>query len=297
MIRKHVDAFQPDVIQLNGSLFGLAGRILPTPGRAKFFTYHGLPFGDGRGFAKNAFLLGVEIFAANWSRGHHIFISKRDMKTLRRFKIGKNRLHYVPNGISLPKAGAGPASDKHPGQTNLVTVANNMPAKRLDRLIGAFALLDDSFTLTLVGDDTDGAQIGALAEALLTAGQRERLRLMGRRPDVGKFLRDGDIFVLSSDYEGMPMSALEALSQGLLVVMPDVGGAEEICAEGAGLVYAPNTEAQLAASLREASKLIQAPDWSPGLPKAHHERHFTSERMLEAMEALYYGAEKAGEED
>lgn len=295
MIRRYVEEFQPDVIQLNGSLFGLAGRLVPTPGRAKFFTYHGLPFGNGRGFAKSAFFLGLEVLAANWSRCHHIFISKRDMKIMGRFILGKKRLHYVPNGISLQEEGAeAERPDKMPGQTDLVTVANNKSAKRLDRLIGAFARLDDTFALTVVGNDTDGPEIAAIAHAKLVAGQRQRLRLMGRRRDVREFLRQADIFVLCSDYEGMPLSAIEAMSQGLLVVMPDIGGAEEICREGAGLMYTPNTEEGLAQALVEAAEEIRRPDWSPELPRSHYERHFTPDLMLSRMEGLYDAAAASG---
>lgn len=113
---------------------------------------------------------------------------------------------------------------------------------------------------------------------------------MGRRRDVGEFLRQADIFTLSSDYEGMPLSAIEALSLGLFVVMPDVGGAEEICVDGAGLIYAPNTEAQLAVALTEAGDRITSNGWSPNIPRAHYDRNFTQERMLATMEELYDAA-------
>lgn len=294
MIRKYVAEFQPDIIQLNGSLFGLAGRLVPTPGRAKFFTYHGLPFGNGRGFAKSAFFLGLEVLAANWSRCHHIFISKRDMRLMGHFILGKRRLHYIPNGISLSEDGGTLAAEGGAtgtkGQINLVVVANYKPQKRLDRMIGAFAHLDDGFTLTIVGNDSDGPELAAIADEKLGAGQRRRLRLMGRRRDVRSFLEQADIFVLSSDYEGMPLSAIEALSLGLFVVMPDVGGAEEICTEGAGLVYAPNTEEGLAAALVEAADRIRRPDWSHECPRAHYEGNFAPKLMLSRMEDLYDAA-------
>ena len=55
-------------------------------------------------------------------------------------------------------------------------------------------------------------------DCLRSAGLGERLRLLGYRDDVPALMAAADIFVLPSDFEGLPMSVIEAMLTGLPVV-------------------------------------------------------------------------------
>jgi glycosyltransferase involved in cell wall biosynthesis len=51
---------------------------------------------------------------------------------------------------------------------------------------------------------------------------------IGNIPNAGAYCRFADVFCLPSDYEGLPMVILEAMSFGKPVVASDVGGIKEI---------------------------------------------------------------------
>jgi glycosyltransferase involved in cell wall biosynthesis len=86
-----------------------------------------------------------------------------------------------------------------------------------------FALLIDSFAdiagpddrLTILGEGPKRAQLEALARRRGVAG---RVALPGHCADIAPHLAAADAFVLSSDYEGLGVVVVEALTAGLPVV-------------------------------------------------------------------------------
>ena len=55
----------------------------------------------------------------------------------------------------------------------------------------------------------------------------DKVEFAGNAPEISTLFQDSDIFVLSSDYEGLPLSILEAMSAGLPVGSTNVGGVKE----------------------------------------------------------------------
>jgi glycosyltransferase involved in cell wall biosynthesis len=67
---------------------------------------------------------------------------------------------------------------------------------------------------------------------------------------VRRLLRAADLFVLSSRWEGQPLSMLEAMSEGLPVVVTSVGGIPEVVEHGvSGMIVPPDDAAALAAAV------------------------------------------------
>lgn len=65
-----------------------------------------------------------------------------------------------------------------------------------------------------------------------------------RRPDLGAFYRAADAFLLASDYEGMPISVLEALACGLPVASTPVGEVPALLTSGSTGEIAADCSAQ-----------------------------------------------------
>jgi len=63
-----------------------------------------------------------------------------------------------------------------------------------------------------------------------------RIHFLGKRDDVPQLLKASDCFVLSSGYEGMPMSLLEAMTSKLPCIGADVPGISELLSD-CGLTF------------------------------------------------------------
>jgi len=126
--------------------------------------------------------------------------------------------------------------------------------KRLDVLLPAFATVASqhpTVRLRIVGGGSLLEEMRALAVEL---GIADRVDFTGRiAPDaVPAMFNEATIFTMSSDYEGLPMAALEAGQLGRPMVTTDAGGTAEALIPGeTGLVVEPNDPAALAAALLE----------------------------------------------
>lgn len=101
----------------------------------------------------------------------------------------------------------------------------------------------------LVGQGRLEAQLRAQAQSL---GIAEQLVFAGVRHDVPAVLAETDIFVLSSRWEGVPITAAEAMAAGRAVLLTDVGGCRDLVTHGAeGLLAPPGDAAALGAALAQ----------------------------------------------
>jgi len=100
-------------------------------------------------------------------------------------------------------------------------------AKNHLRLLTAFAQLKDEYPdarLVYVGDGPERDKLEAQIKAL---SLNEIVTLTGTRSDVPQIFKALDIFVLSSDREGHPLTALEAQSAGTPAVLTNAGGSAD----------------------------------------------------------------------
>jgi glycosyltransferase involved in cell wall biosynthesis len=97
------------------------------------------------------------------------------------------------------------------------------PQKRFDLLISAFARAGGSWDyLVILGEGPKRRRLEALARRLGVAG---RVKLLGHCRDVGHWLARADLFVLASEYEGVPAVVVEAMAAGLPIVATDSSAA------------------------------------------------------------------------
>ncbi len=115
------------------------------------------------------------------------------------------------------------------------SVGRLVTAKNHTRLIDAFAKLanDEALSehyylyLKIVGEGPERARIQHYIDDL---GLSHIITLAGARHDIPDVLAAFDLFVLSSDREGHPLTALESQAAGTPVVLTDAGGSEEAIA-------------------------------------------------------------------
>jgi glycosyltransferase involved in cell wall biosynthesis len=130
-----------------------------------------------------------------------------------------------------------------------------------------------------------GALEAQLRAAVAQLGVGKQVQFLGERADIPAILHMADVFVLPSEFEGMPLSLLEAMARGLPVLATAVSGIPEALGETGVLLTDPRQDAQCTS--RELAATLQAWVLNPGLRQAIgqacHTRAvtmFRSERML-----------------
>jgi glycosyltransferase involved in cell wall biosynthesis len=112
----------------------------------------------------------------------------------------------------------------------IVMVARFASQKDHATLLQALSgLLRMKWSLLLVGEGQFESQVRTQLAALGLSG---RVRILPAETNVAQLLMEAQIFVLSTHFEALPISILEAMRAGLPVVATDVGGISESVREG-----------------------------------------------------------------
>ena len=106
-----------------------------------------------------------------------------------------------------------------------------------------------SIKLALVGS---GPLEEEIRNTIRASGLEKNISMLGKRDDISELLHDSKCFILTSSYEGLPMTILEAMAAGLPVVAPRVGGISDIVEDGiTGLLVEPNDLSSLINAMKE----------------------------------------------
>ncbi|SDK20012.1 Glycosyltransferase involved in cell wall bisynthesis [Halovenus aranensis] len=73
-------------------------------------------------------------------------------------------------------------------------------------------------------------------------GLEDEVEITGKSKNVEKYYNSADIFVLTSNYEGLPLTATEAMSAGLPIIGTDVAGIKEVVDDGGTGYLVPNND-------------------------------------------------------
>lgn len=117
----------------------------------------------------------------------------------------------------------------------LITIGRLTPAKDYPNLLNAFARIDPihNAKLAIVGEGPLKSELQTLSQQL---GISERVYWLGMQKNVAEWLSAGDVFVLSSEWEGFGLVVAEAMACGRVVVATDAGGISEVMGSSEFLV-------------------------------------------------------------
>lgn len=90
-----------------------------------------------------------------------------------------------------------------------------IPLKRFDLLINAFSDIADQIPEYMLFIFGEGDEKKNLQDQIKALGLEDRIFLAGTDPQAVRFINHASVFVLSSDFEGMPNALLEALAMGV----------------------------------------------------------------------------------
>ena len=170
--------------------------------------------------------------------------------------------------------------DIEPDAKLLISVGRIDRQKNPDRLVHALSALVKSgqnLHVILVGDGVLRDETDNLVIAL---GLRDRVTFAGLLPNqtVADYVRACDLLVLSSDYEGMPVCAIEALACGIPVASTPVGEISKVVRDSVNGKIASGFEVdEFAIAISECLKNLETFRGQPCIDAA---RNYTPERIL-----------------
>lgn len=169
-----------------------------------------------------------------------------------------------------------------------VNIARLVQQKNQRLLIEAFAKGPMKYSdskLIIVGD---GEEKNKLKEMVKSYGLEERVYLLGIRKDIPDILNASDIFVLSSDWEGNPLSVMEAMAAGKAVIATSVGGVPELIQDKVtGILVPPKDVNALAKAMLMLIKDKTLERELGKRAKEFAEREFDISIMVRKYEDLY----------
>jgi glycosyltransferase involved in cell wall biosynthesis len=184
-----------------------------------------------------------------------------------RYGVKPEILNVSRLGVNIPNSMC-PTSDR--GRLNLLSLSYCVKVKRVDKIIDAIKIFaKNNPSIAVVWTHVGG---GAMKDELYKYAT-EALSPLGVNVEFAGELKNKevlnlfethefDLFINTSEFEGVPVSIMEAMSYGVPVIAPDVGGISEILdVENNACILVP--EAGLvecfAAAISKLSKICKEP--------------------------------------
>ena len=221
-LRHIISLNKPDLIHLHSTKAGVIGRLvagslnIPT-----VFTAHGWAFTEGVSKKRAILYKYIERFMARFA-DKIIAVSEYDRRLAIKSNVGDYQLiTTIHNGMPvLPII----ESDKSDTPRIIMVARFDVPKNHFDLLMALSKLNNKNWTAEFVGD---GPLLEEVKQNAITLGLKDKIDFPGACNDVAKRLAKADIFALISNWEGLPLTILEAMRAQLPVVASNVGGIAE----------------------------------------------------------------------
>ena len=249
-------AWRPDVVETHTAKAGTLGRVaaLLAGVPARVHVFHGHVFHSYFGPLKTRAFLEVERALARVTT-RIVVLGEEQRREILGYGVGTPyRVISIPLGFHLQpfleaeqrhgqlRAELGLPAD--PAQAPLVGTVGRLTAIKAHEvfLAAAAAILErlPNAHFVLVGGGEREDELKALAARPPLAGH---VHFLGWRSDAPRLYADMDVFVLTSDNEGMPVTMIEAMAAARPVVSTDVGGVRSLVRPGETGLLVPRRDA------------------------------------------------------
>lgn len=255
-LKKFLDRNKFDVVHFNSSnaLLGAIGTKLSYPTPKTIFTFRGLSVLDDN-FTKSKIKnwVYIKIFKILLKFiNKQIYVSRQNQENATRLGIAKNDT-TIYNGLD-PKNLEFFTKDQAKsifGKMINIDLDNKIIIGSIGRLAyqkNYEFLIESANKLKnklpnliwlIIGD---GPNREKLMDKIKNNGLDKNVFLLGEIKDGFKYLKGFDIFALTSRYEGLSISLIEALFAGSAIIASNVGGNKEMLEDGCGILYKLNDQ-------------------------------------------------------
>ncbi len=291
---------RPDVVHTHTAKAGFIGRVAARLARVPVIvhTFHGHVLRGYFGPRKEALYRWLERRCARFTDAVLAVSAQVRADLLELGITTPEKLRVVELGLELGRFAATPRSGGAlraelglAADTPLLgTCGRLVPIKNQALFLEAAAALRATWPtahFVLIGD---GELRGELAAQVAALGLGDAVTILGWRQDTAPLLADLDLFVLTSDNEGTPVTILEACAAGTPVVSTAVGGVGDILTDGAtGWLVPPRDAAALTAALEAALSDREEARRRAAAAQAAVLQRFDIGRLAEDLKALYKG--------
>jgi glycosyltransferase involved in cell wall biosynthesis len=238
-----IRAFQPDVVHSHnvGVTVVAAAALAASRSRAPLISsFHGVPHGS---YGRAAKLL-------RWSGATVVACSSNVARSLSEHGYPAARITTVPNGAKLDPPDQLRQSQIRerfqlpPDAMLAVGLGRLVPQKAWDRLIRAAPQVPE-MTFLVAGEGYLWDELRTMASA-----HGDRVRFVGAIDDVASLLAISRCLVSTSEWEGLPVTMIEALSLGTPIVATAVDGVTDLLSEECAILVDPDAPDDVAAALQ-----------------------------------------------
>jgi glycosyltransferase involved in cell wall biosynthesis len=280
-----VNKIKPDLIHAHSSKPGTIARLAALPSKTPtIYTAHGWGFAPHVPKLRRTVAFLVEKLLAPLS-AKIICVCESDRQMSLQSGVGKpNQTIAIHNGIETegyPLA----RPEKEPARA-IVVARFNKQQKDHETLLRALPKIRENFHVDLVGTGPHMAEAEALVAQL---GIRDRVSFLGDRFDVPELLARSQMFILTTHYEGLPVSILEAMRAGLPTIATNVNGIpEQVIHEKTGLLVPHQNSLALAAAIERLLDRPQLREEMGHAAQVELVSHFNVEQMVRQTNAIYH---------
>ena len=239
---RELDAFNPDVVHthLYACLYTFPWPLLRR--KPVLHTFHLPPELENRRLLRRVIsklLIGIKLMSP-------VAISRQNQKFLSKYYgMPESKIPVVYNPVELSKF-----NKLKPGTNEtftFITAGRFNVQKNQKMMLRAFSIfLKKGYDakLIMLGKGEEEICLKVLAREL---GILDRIVFPGFVVNVEEYLVNADVFLLSSDFEALPLALLEAMAAGLPIISTNVGGVRDIVTDNGVLIAAGDIAAMVQA--------------------------------------------------
>ncbi len=284
---------QVDVVHTNSSKAGIVGRVAAKAVRVPrvVHTVHGWPFHDRQGAASAKAWRFLERRTAPIAE-HLVVVADSDRTKGLAAGIGRpEQYELIRSGLELDAYRADPVARAEvrrslgiSADAQVIGAINRLspqkdPLLLLEAVLPVLAARPEA-RLVLVGDGPLRGEVARRAT--------NQVVMTGLRTDVPRLLAAMDVFVLASQWEGLPRTVLQAMATGVPVVATDADGIGEVVVDGVTGRLVPRGDAT--ALGRAVAETLDQPGELASRARARL-AEFDATAMVRRLEELYTGVQ------